>query len=68
MDTQHIIAFGVTAIGCAFGFGKQASTLATNRRDIDNIANLYRSQSEDLHEVLITVARLEQKIDSMSNR
>lgn len=62
MDTKELIGFAITGIGVAFGFGRQAAIIATARRDIDSIADLHRMTLEELHEIAIALAKLEQRL------
>jgi hypothetical protein len=62
MDTKEIVGFVVTGIGVAFGFGRQAAMIATARRDIDSIANLHRLTLEELHDIAIAIAKIEQRL------
>lgn len=63
MNTQEIIGFAITGIGVAFGFGRQAANISNNQKDIHAIAKLHRETQEQLHDIKIIVAKLEQKID-----
>lgn len=62
METKEILGFLITGIGVAFGFGRQAANMARARKDIDAIADLHRMTLEELHEIAITTAKIDQRL------
>jgi hypothetical protein len=62
MQIEQLIPFGITAIGMAFGFGKQAATIATLRRDIDESKLNDTAILSKLNEISIAVAKIEQRV------
>jgi len=65
MNLLELIPLGITAIGVAFGFGKQASAIAILRRDVDNIAKLHRATLELLSDVDRKLVRIDERVEAL---
>ncbi len=48
-----------SAIGVAFGFGRQSSAIATLRRDNDAIARMHRETLAELQKISLRLERVE---------
>lgn len=68
MNILEFIPVILTAIGGAFGFGKLAQDTEINKRDIANIANLHRITIEELHEIAVSIARIEQRLFQLEKK
>lgn len=53
---------GIASIGAAFGFGKQATAIATLRKDTDAIARMHRDTLQELGEIKNQLARIDQRM------
>jgi len=51
-----------TALGVAFGFGKQSTLIANLRKDTDAIAKMHRDTLQELSEIKSQLARIDQRM------
>lgn len=65
MNIFEIVPLGITAIGVAFGFGKQAGAIAQLRRDVDSIAKMHRDTIDLLSDVDRKLVRLDERINAL---
>ena len=62
MSNSEIFTYVSSLIGIAFVFGKQAASINRLHRDVTNLAELHRNTVEELHDIAITLAKIEQKL------
>ena len=62
MDTKELLGYGITLLGVAFGFGRQATHISVLRRDINMIGESHRSISNQLSVINDRLARIEQDL------
>lgn len=65
MNLFEILPLAFTAVGVAFGFGKQAGAIANLRRDVDSIAKMHRDTLELLSDVDRKLVRLDERINAL---
>ena len=64
----EFLPVAATAIGMAFGFGKQSAAIATLRRDVDAIHKLHRDGLILLNDIDRKLNRLDQLVEILRER
>jgi hypothetical protein len=62
MSYLEIFGIASTALGVAFGFGKQSTLIGNLRKDTDAIAKMHRDTLQELSEIKSQLARIDQRM------
>jgi|GEM_PF-1422911 len=65
MNLIEILPIAFTAIGAAFGFGKQSAAISQLRRDSDAIAKMHRDILPMLADIDRKLVRLDERVDAL---
>jgi hypothetical protein len=68
MKAEEFLPFAITAIGTAFGFGRQSANISQNKKDIRNVSHLNEELLRGMHELRERLIRIESDLDHLKNK